>query len=282
VIIQSNEGICFHVSLGLLVKYSSFFDHLALLSGNLPTGEKAEVLELPSASTEALRMVLPLLRNSTVPDSFIRAVCSDDYQAACDVIKDLAILIDAYDLPQLAGKIFGHLSDSVWLQYSFAAITGDEARAKVASQGIVLLDKGYYPVMIPMTIRIFLADHAVAYRERLDILIWERCSAWNECKIAMRHTAPIFNNLDNFSRKCRQRGGCAAVLNFNGSFKKMRRRAAYVAIKAIEHSPALYELSADMGPAVCEEVGCRSCSFRMVKTFEMAITGAFRGVGKMI
>ena len=278
-IIQSNEGVCFYVSLGLLAKHSSFFDNLASLSDLFSTQNKDQVLELPSASTQAVREVLSLLHNNTPTEWFLQHIRSQNLYEACEVFKGTAILADAYDLSGVLEGVYDHVLESRWLRYSLAAISGDEDRAKAASTDLILLDKGYYPMMIPFTIGNLLSDLAPGYLKRLEDLLTTRRAAWNECKIAIRHNAPIFNDLNDFGKKCYQSGGCAAVLKFGGSFKKMRRRAAYCAIKAVERSPSLYELSDAMGSGIDEEIRCGSCFFRMLKTFEIARTKAFQGVG---
>jgi len=277
VIIQSNDGICFYVSLSLLGKRSSFFANLASLPREMSLEDKENTLDLPSATSNAICTALRLIIHNDVPDSLKEAVHANLLGKACEVIKDVVIFADAYDFTGLPSELTPHIRPSVWLRFLLAAAT-DEDQARYISKEIVLLDKGYYRLTVPYAILQTLKELAPGYSERLVELLKTRRVVWAECKIAIPHTAPFENGHEDFGKKCRKRGGCIAMKTFGGSFKKLRRRAAYVATKAIERSAHVYEARGSMGEAIEEEVKCVTCWYRVHKTFERAIQFAFSDV----
>ena len=233
VIVQSNEGVCFHISMDLLAKHSSFFAGLATLPTPTLIYDRDRIIELPSASTKSLQIALSLLVNDNIPAWFANQrgdVCTE---LVYHSIRDLVTFTDIYDFPELLKEVSPYIR-SDWLRYAIAAINADEDSARSISATIVRDDRPFRATGFPTHEYKLLEEFAPLYRVRLQNLLDNRRSAWTTCKVGIRHTTPAFNGFGYFGQKCCQGRVCSAFLKYNGSFKALRRRAAYVAIGAME------------------------------------------------
>lgn len=273
VIVTSNTSISFHTSLQLLARYSSFFEGLA----TLPTMDDTEdrpIFELPSATTDALHAALTLITPYRSIDWLVAESLSLEGGAFLRIIQELCELVEAYDFENLLAFLPLKLHHCPWLRFALAALADDEALATSISAQTIKLEIG----MMPSATRIVLQALVPAHDHRLRLLHATRRHGWDQCKVQIRHHQDMENRHNDFAKNCRKRGGCASLRQYRGSWSKLRRRAAYVAIGAIRVGPKDMRGVDAMADAVTAELTCRTCAYRVQRAFQRAMEATLAGL----
>jgi hypothetical protein len=119
-VLLSADGISFYFSLPLLAQLSSFFANLS----SLPRPSSNEPVELLSAPTKSLRLVLGTIRAILAGE--------DVFLADTDTVEQIAealVVTDAYDLPLVGRPLIGAYyllhPDDHYDVYALAGILGD-------------------------------------------------------------------------------------------------------------------------------------------------------------
>ena len=277
VILASSSSISFYTSWSLLKAHSSFFEGIASLPQTDEIGDRP-VIDLPSATTDALAAALTLITPDKSIDWLIAHSLSFDGAPFCRIIQELcAALVDAYDLENVLAILPSTLDDDPWLRFALAALANDEPLAVSISSETVQLEIG----MVPAARRLLL-DLAPASHARLKELHSTRRAAWNQCKIRIRHHQDMENHHNDFAKNCRKRSGCSSLHQYGGSWQKLRRRAANAAVGAIRVGPKDMRSVQAMIDAVEGELDCSICAYRGHMAFIRAMEATLGGLPSSI
>lgn len=264
VILISESGTRFHTSLHLLAGYSTFFKGLAALP---TTNIRAQppLLELPSATTDALAAALTLITPGKNIDWLVAQSLSYDGAAFGRIIQELCELADAYDFEDILAFLPIRLDHSPWLRFALAAVADDEQAAVAFSKETVNLNIADITVSAQAVLERLGVDRFA----RLRTLHETRKKAWDRFVLAVKHTQVASNGFNDFGIKCRRRFsvGCAGYALSGGSFTRLRKIAADAAFAAMTGLPRDRGLYAPMRDAVYAAIPCQSCATRLSEPF---------------
>ncbi|KAK4685786.1 hypothetical protein P7C73_g4354, partial [Tremellales sp. Uapishka_1] len=263
IVLQANDKLCFRFSLDSLIRHSAFFHDLS----SLPTGDASNIIELPTASSGGLLLVLSLV--NVLDDDAVMLGELDVSQ-----VKEAVPIIDAYDFTRVGKRLYLVLlarpgAGSVFDAFAFAAAIGDPFLAKAASENSLLHPIDSMSSWAQDLLEKYAADDLV----RLKTLHWRRERGMYLLEDYIHHHEPMCNGPrpQGFTNKCRKGGGFDTSRAYYGDFDRLRSEVADNVIEAIRglHSLRIESAIAD---TVDDLVGCEACAYRLRRTFCMGFT----------
>ena len=287
VIVRSNEGVCFYISLGLLAAHSSFFAGIASLPALNSVLTRDIIIDLASATTKCTQIALSLLDSmftgleplNHFDDGEVAAVKlrhhfdDIDLPKVCSLFRELVVFADVYDCPELLERLRPCLSRSVWLQFALAAIQRNEDMAISIADVILNPRNNRSLIRAPVVIGKLLDEFVPGYDARLHYAISARRRAWSLFETAVRRMSKSIQH-SGFGAECRKGQGCQAIRQY-GSFRDFRRRAVDVAFDAVRSEWEPVDLLNTMCSAVRAEVGCYSCACRIQTIFHASFNTCY-------
>ncbi|ORY34960.1 hypothetical protein BCR39DRAFT_573601, partial [Naematelia encephala] len=212
-IIRTADGQNFRFSLPLLAQLSTFFANIVQLNLGL---DKTEIIELPSATTPALHIVLCLISNSISTN-----LSRKPLPYGSTILKHLPevlTIIDAYDLhivrpllAKFASEIFHDEPGSV---FTVAALLGDEKLA-------VIITKSNPSLQIDSTCRY---TFAAKYLCRVHEFQNHNREEDSKLEQLIKHSEFVQGGpAHDFINACKKRGGCATYVEYEESPMRITR-----------------------------------------------------------
>ena len=223
-VLRTRDNVLFHVPRAVLVSLSESFANLVDLQFN---ASEADPLELPSASSKGLALVLEALKHYTLD--------TIDRKLFYDALVDALIVTDAYDIPRFQDqvriesiRIADPLSTIAFHHFLVAAALNDERVMRQRAWDTISLGIA----AVSPDVASFFRAHDPLPLDRLADLHKRYGAPWYRLRQALIGLNGEKSAFDRFGYRCdttsyRWHGcGCVAYRKFGGDYATMRQAAA--------------------------------------------------------